>query len=204
MPSTPPSTDSASKPTAFPKEFWTNQKLPKQVFSNATGWFLFFEYGRVFSEGAWRLFARLARESGDSTVWFKCIEPDAQCYYLANFGAAAEFAFSAGGNEDGYVARMHKWPPTSVADAVAYRGDIAAWAGSTGKWSCWGERESGLCVLSVSGPERLRKELILLPDDYVPLVELGDALRDIASREIARENFDWFAQQMQRSYAVKA
>ena len=150
------------------------------------------------------MLARLASEFGDSTVWVKSIEPDAQRYYLANFGAAAEFAFPAAGKEGDYVERMHKWPSTSVADAVAHRGDIAAWAGTTGKWSCWGERESSLCVLRVSGPERLRKELILLPDDYVPLVELGDALRDIVSREIAVADFDWFAQQMQRSYAVKA
>jgi hypothetical protein len=203
MPSTPPSTDSASKPTAFPKEFWTNQRLPKQVFSNAIGWFLFFEYGRAFSEGAWRLFARLAREFGDSTVWFKSIEPDAQRYYLANFGAAAEFAFPAAGKEDDYVARMHKWPPKSVADAVAYRGDVTAWAGTTDRWSCWGERESSLCVLHVNGPERLRKELILLPDDYVPFVSLEEAIRDIASSEIAAADFAWFAQQMQRSYAVR-
>ena|SRR5882672_5659956 len=204
MPSTPRSTNRESKPPAFPEELWTNHRFPRQVFSNAIGWFLFFEHGRAFSERAWRLFARLAREFGDSTVWFKSIEPDAQRYYFERFGAAAEFAFPAAGKEDDYVTRMHKWPPTSVADAVAYRGDIAAWAGTTGKWFCWGERESGLCALRVSGPERLRKELILLPDDYVPLVELGEALRDIASREIAMADFDWFAQQMQRSYAVTA
>lgn len=194
----------ASKPGAFRGELWTNHRLPRQVFAKTTGWFLFFEYGRAFGEGAWRLFARLAREFGDPTVWFKSIEPDAQRYYLANFGMAAEFAFPAAGKEEDYVASMHKWPPTSGADAVAYRSDVAAWAGTTERWSCWGERESSLCVLRISGPDRLRKELVLLPDDYVPLVSLKGALRDIASKEIAVADFEWFAQQMQRSYAVRA
>lgn len=179
---------------------FTQRRLPEQVFSDTSGTFLFFEFARAFGDGAWRLFARLAREFGESVVRCRCVDPDAEAYYGENFGEAAQFAFAVDGAVETYLAQMHNWPPESIADAIAYRGDVVAWAGESGQWACWGERESGICVLRVVAPDRLRKELVALSDDYVPVLTLNEALNDVASNEMTAEALEAFGEHMHRSY----
>jgi hypothetical protein len=179
---------------------FTQRRLPAQVFSDTSGTFLFFEFARAFSDGAWRLFARLAREFGESMVRCRCVDPDAETYYRANFGETAQFAFAADGAVQTYLAQMHDWPPESTADAIAYRGDVVAWAGDSGQWACWGERGSGICVLRVAANDRLRKELVALSDDYVPVLMLDEALNDVVSSEMAANELEEFAGRMRSTY----
>jgi len=195
---------SVGNDSAFPVRLFCLQRLPQQVFANATGCFLFFEFGRAFSEGAWRLFSRLAREFGEHLVRVKAIEPDAHAYYQHHFGEVAEFALEGSDIESAYVARMHNWPAASIADAMAYRADVAAWGGDSGRWACWGEREFNLCVLHVVSDERLIKELRLLPDDYLPILSLEDALANIVSSEFTSDALEDFAKHMRLHYASPA
>jgi hypothetical protein len=178
-------------------------RLPKQVFATAVGYFLFFEFARAFGEGAWRLFARLAHEFGDSMVWTKTVEPDPRTYYELNFGRVAEFAFPAAVDDAGtYTSHMHNWPAANIADAIAYRADVVAWGGTNGRWAAWGERELNLCVLHVVAHERLAKELVLMPDDFVPLFAVEDAISNIVSSELGAQELAEFASEMRRSYLV--
>lgn len=177
------------------------RRFPQQVFAEESGHFLFFEFARAFGEGAWRLFARLAREFVEKGVWLRVVDPDAETYYRQHFGSEAEFVFPTDGTEGDYVARMHHWPAESIADAIAYRADTVVWGGASARWLCWGERESNLCALRLQCDDRLVKELILLSDEYVPVLHLGDALRDIASSEFGSvEQFERFAEEMRKAY----
>ena len=184
----------------FPIELFSGQRLPTQVFSNSAGFFFFFEFARAFGDGAWRLFTRLAREFDEPVVWCMSVEPDSKAYYRANFGETAQFVFLADGPEKDYTERMYNWPPTSIADAIGYRADVVAWCGISGRWACWGERETGLCILHLMGDDRLRKELILLSDDYVPILTLDEALSDIVSSEMTPEELVRFARGMHCNY----
>lgn len=179
---------------------FAQRRLPAQVFSDTSGTFLFFEFARAFGDGAWRLFARLAREFCESVVRCRCVDPDAKLYYRANFGEAAQFAFAADGAVETYLAQMHSWPPQGIADAIAYRGDVVAWWGDSGQWACWGERESGICVLRVAALDRFRKELVVLSDDYVRVLTLNEALSDVASNEMTAEALDAFGEHMRHCY----
>jgi hypothetical protein len=184
---------------------FAQRRLPQQVFVNLSpGYFLFFEYARAFGEGAWRMFLRLAREFEDKRIWFTSIDPDAHQYYARQFGTSAEFEFEPQAYGGQYTKRMHEWPSTSVADAPAYRTDVGVWTGDSERWRCWGERQSNLCVLAVYGNERLQKELALLSDDYVPVLTIEDALRDIVSSEFEGADFDHFAEQLRQNYAKQA
>jgi hypothetical protein len=185
----------------FSMAAFTQCRLPAQVFVDTSGTFLFFEFARAFGDGAWRLFTRLAREFGESVVRCRCLDPDAELYYRANFGEAAQFSFAANGAAEAYVGQLHDWPPESIADAVAYRGDVVAWAGDSGRWACWGERASGLCVLRIAAPDRLRKELVALSDDYVPVLTLSEALSDVVSSEMTAEALEGFGERMRHCYS---
>ena len=89
-----------------------------------------------------------------------------------------------------------------MADAIGYRADVVAWAGNSGRWACWGERQSGICVLHILGDDRLLKELIVLSDDYVPLLAMEAALNDVASSEMTAEGREEFAHGMRGSYGT--
>lgn len=195
-------TTHSGRPAArFPSAAFTQSKLPAQVFSDASGSFLFFEFARAFGEGAWRLFSRLAREFGEPVVWVRCIDPDANEYYQANFEEAAEFAIAATDDTHAYVDRMQHWPRESQADAMAFRADVVAWTGASGRWACWGEREFGLCVLHfVAENQRLKKELVVLSDDYVPLLALSEALTDIVAHELPPQDLVSFVSDIRGTY----
>jgi len=199
MPQVPPQQGAGR---TFPVHFFSGYRLPKQVFATAAGHFLFFEFGRAFGEGAWRMFARLASEFGEGMVWARTVEPEPRTYYEANFGQVAEFAFSAGSDAEAYTSQMHNWPAASIADAIAYRADVVAWVGTSGRWAAWGERELNLCVLHVVTHERLAKELVLMPDDFVPLFALEDALSNVVSSELEAQELAAFASKMRESYSV--
>ena len=184
----------------FPAHVFSGHHFPKQVFAAADGYFLFFEFARAFSEGAWCMFVRLAREFGDQMVWAKTVEPDPISFYEANFGEVAEFKFSADDSAGTYTSQMHNWPTASIADAIAYRSDVVAWAGTSGRWAAWGERELNLCVLHVVAQERLVKELVLMPDDFVPLFAVEDALSNVVSSELGAQELAAFANEMRQSY----
>ena len=146
----------------------------------------------------------IVRPSGQgirgATISAKVFEPDAHKYYGQHFGTDAEFAFSTDIDSDHYATKMHKWPSQSPADAIAYRGDVVGWTGTSGRWACWGERRVNLCVLQFDSELRLKQELFIQPDDYVPLVTLYDAL-SIAGLEItSRKDYEQFAETMRSTF----
>lgn len=186
----------------FPAHLFSGHRLPKQVFATTVGYFLFFEFVRAFREGAWRMFSRLAREFGDPMVWVRAVEPDPRSYYEASFGQVAEFAFSADDDAETYTSQTHNWPATSIADAIAYRADVVAWAGTSERWAAWGERELNLCMLHVVADERLAKALVLMHDDFIPLFTVEDALGNVVSSELEAHDLAAFSSEMRQGYQV--
>lgn len=185
----------------FPSDCFSGRELPEQVFSDGTGRFLFFEFAHAFSEGAWRLFATLAAIYGDQVVLCRAVEPDANNYYEKNFGTAAEFSFPAEGTADAYVHKLHCWPGSSIADALAYRAEIVWWTGTSGAWACWGGRTSGLCVLRIALNDRgCANTVAPLSGSTVPILSLDEALTDVVAGEMNGEALDAFEKQMRRFY----
>jgi hypothetical protein len=64
----------------------------------------------------------------------------------------------------------------------------------------WNVIRFDLCVLRVVAPDRLRKELIALSDDYVPVLTLSEALSDVASNEMTAEALKAFGEHMRHCY----
>jgi anti-sigma factor RsiW len=58
--------------------------------------------------------------------------------------------------------------------------------------------------LRVLGEDRLRKELVLLSDDYVPVLTLEEALSYVASSEMTAAELERFARSMRISYSPGA
>jgi hypothetical protein len=189
---------------ALEANFFIDHRLPGQIFRNPSRTFLYFEFARAFDDGAWRLFARVANEFRDSAIVCRAIEPDADDYYRTPFAETAQFSFEASEGPDRYIARMHTWPPQSTPDAIAYNCEVVAWTGTSAQWACWGERASGLCVLQVQPNERLCKELIALSDEYLPVLTLDGALRDITANELQATAFRAFQAGMRKHYVNKA
>jgi hypothetical protein len=181
-------------------ECFSGRELPEQVFSDSTGKFLFFEFARAFSEGAWRLFATLASIYGDRAVLCRAVEPDANNYYEKNFGTPAEFSFSVEGKADAYVHKLHCWPGSSITDALAYRAEIVWWTGTSGAWACWGGRTSGLCVLRIALADAECANTVAPLSGLVPILSLDEALTDVVAGEISGEAMGAFERQMRRFY----
>lgn len=181
---------------------FSGRELPEQVFSDDTGEFLFFEFARAFSEGAWRLFTALASIYGDHAVLCRAVEPDANDYYGKNFGTPAEFSFPIEVAADSYVHKLHCWPESSIADAIAYRAEIVWWAGTSGAWACWGGRTSGLCVLRMALTGSHCATIALL-SHLVPILSLDEALSDVVAGELNGEAMDAFERQMRHYYPQK-
>ncbi len=180
--------------------FFSGRRLPDQVFAQGPGNCVFLEFARAFSASAWQLFSDAALSSGDADVWCRCIDPDAEAYYASSFAQPAEFRFQARGGPDRYIARMHEWPTGSPADAVAYRGDAVAWASDSGSWACWGQRDSGLCVLRAVEGNHLQF-LSGSVAETLPVMTLDEALRDVVANELPAERRAFFAERMRLCYS---
>jgi hypothetical protein len=185
----------------------TQHRLPQQVFAEtAANDYLFFEYAHAFSVGAWHLFVRMAREYGDRGIWFTTLDPDANEYYTTQFGSSVEAWFQTEAPATEYVQHMFQWPAVSIADAPAYRADVAIWIGDTGRWRCWGERSPNVCVLQLPqreqlGNERLHNELVDQAATYIPILRLEEVLGDIICNEYDAAEFEHFSAQFRRNYA---
>jgi hypothetical protein len=184
----------------FPFACFSGRELPEQVFSDGTGKFLFIEFARAFSTGAWRLFATMASIYGDRMVLCRSVEPDANNYYERNFGTAAEFSFPVEGAADAYVEKLHCWPQSSIADALAYRAEIVWWTGDSGRWACWGGRASGLCVLRIAPTDRDWANMVAPLGGSVPILSLQEALSDVVAGEMNGAPVNAFETQMRRFY----
>lgn len=184
----------------FPPDCFSGRELPEQVFSDETGEFLFFEFARAFSEGAWRLFTALASIYGDRAVLCRAVEPDANNYYEKHFGTPAEFSFPIEDAADLYVHKLHCWPESSIADALAYRAEIVWWVGTSGAWACWGGRTSGLCVLRIALTDSGCANTVAPLSGLVPILSLEEALTNVVAGEMNGEAMDAFEKQMRRCY----
>lgn len=186
--------------TSLQSQLLKQHRLPQQVFADSSASdYLFFEYARAFSPGAWHLFARLAKASGDSHIWFETLDPEAE-YYIKLVGSRADRWFPATSASTEYVQHMHEWPPTSIADAPVHRAYVVVWMGDKGRWACWGEWECGLCVVRIGKHDHLRDELLRCSSDDLPILTIDEALDDVVVNELKPAYLEAFSTQFRQHY----
>ena len=174
-------------------------RLPEALFADMSGTFVCFDFARAFESRTWNIFARLAKEFGDHSVRWRCMEPDADEYFARYFGKRAAFTIALESASSNYEDLMMQWPSTNSADTLARRSNAVGWMGNSKTWACWGERESGLCVLALRGAARVGRQLLALPDRFGPVWTVHGG-RNSYSISIATANAPMFREAFMANY----
>jgi len=127
-------------------------RLPASPFRKKAGFF-FCEF-EVFRNGDFgRALELLALGNGDEYVSGAAVVPDIESYYLPEYGSFASFRFPGETAVARYPEALAYEPEGDDTAALLYSADILAVAGSSGRWSAWGERELGVAIIHVDGSD---------------------------------------------------
>ena len=153
--------------------FHLDSRFPAQVFKEDASDSLFCEFDAVLTPDFWPTFCAMARWHGDQCIELLVLEPDCDSCYLPKYQMYPAVSLSIEAGVDDYWAAIGYEPPEDPYGSLAITANVIAVAGASGKWGCWGERESEVAVLRGFPDALSRSEWRA---QFGPFLEVSDAL----------------------------
>ncbi|TYB97409.1 hypothetical protein FXF53_19840 [Micromonospora sp. WP24] len=153
--------------------FHLDSRLPHQVFKEDASDSLFCEFDAVLAPDFWPTFCAMARWHGDQRVELLVLEPDCDTYYLPKYRMYPAISLPIEASVEDYWAAIGYEPPGESYESMAITANVIAVTGASGKWGCWGERESEVAVFRGFPDAASRSEWRA---QFGPFLEVSEAL----------------------------
>ena len=126
--------------------FDLDARLPAQVFRERIGDSLFCEFDAVLAPEIWPALCTMARWHGDERIELLVLEPDCDDFFLAEGLGYPAVSLSVEASEDDYWAAIGFEPDGDALGSITISANAVALTAASGKWGCWGERDSEVAV----------------------------------------------------------
>lgn len=153
--------------------FHLDSRFPDQVFKQDARDSLFCEFDAVVAPDFWPTFCAMARWHGDQRVELLVLEPDCDAYYLPKYQMYPAISLSIEAGVDDYWAAIGYEPGGDAYGSMAITANVIAVTGASGRWGCWGERESEVAAFRGFPDALSRSEWRAR---FGPFLEVSDAL----------------------------
>ncbi len=176
--------------------------LPKQVFRNPAGPFLFFEFGLFFTRRFFECMKKFLTSTNDAAASFVVVDPDPIEYFYREFQKYPVIRVSAEDSAEDYLNALSEDPGNSSADAVIYNSTKIVLYPPSLHWSIFGDRDFEWAVINCGSEETFRFFMESSISDHVHSAEeLVLLLGDILSGEAGRANLNETAAALMNNFA---